>query len=508
MRRISLTLIVLCIVLAGCNSKANDAKAEAKPDEAGKSIEVSPEAQRIAGIETSPASLRSMTGSLTVPGVISSTTKNSAMVTPPVAGRVISLKSQLGDSVIKGQTLAVIESSELAQSWQSVAESRRLRDSASADLQQAISAKDIAEAKVRADTITLVRQRELARAGAFSQAPLQQAQSELNDAQTELLDIQRQLDYHMQQLQRNELLFKEGVVARADLDTARLNAQMDQNRIGKARVRVDIAKEALQRERSISQKGLLNAREVETAEADLRSSRLERDKAKVAIDSSRRALANSEKTILNAQATYRTLSGGGSGSGGQVAIMAPISGTITRLDVTNGQAVDRTQSLMGIDNLTNLWAIANVQERDAGRVAVGAPCEVTSTSLEGRSFRGVVQIVASRLDPKTRSMQVHCLVDGSTGFLKPEMYVNVRIGLTKPKRALVVAATALVKDGDKSYVFVKQGDKFDRREVTSGTVDVDFAEILDGLKEGEQVAVKGSFVLNSESKKDQLKGDD
>lgn len=509
MKRTSIALLaVVLITLGGCGSTKSDATSESTADETGKSIELSADSQKIAGIEVAPASMRTIQESLSVPGVVTSTSKNRAMVTPPVAGRLVRLSVQLGDTVRQGQTLGLIESPELAQSWQSIAEAQRSRDAAAAELNQAISEAKLADSKVQAAKSSLERQRQLAGAGAFSQAPLQQAQSELNDAQSELIDAQRQLDYHVQQLQRNERLFKEGLVSKQELEASRLDVQLDQNRIAKDKARVELAKSAYEREKSISQKGLLNAREVQVAEAEVRSSQLERDGFGIKVRAARAFLANSEKAIRNAQATYRTFSGGGSASVGQVAVIAPIAGTITSLDVSKGQAVDRTQTLMEVENLASIWAVASVQEKDIARVSLGAACTVTTPSIEDRAFPGVVQVVASRLDPKTRSMPVQCLIAGSRGALRPGMFVTVRIGLGRMQSALTVAASAVVKDGDKSIVFVKTEDKFERRDVIVGTTDKGYTQILEGIKESEKVAVKGSFVLTSESKKDELKGEE
>ncbi len=510
MKRIELlALTIVAVGLSSCGSKTPEADTKPDPAEsAGKSIEISSNAQRIAGIEVAPAGLRSMQESLTVPGVMTSTNKNRAVVTPPVAGRLIRLNVQLGDVVRQGQTLAVIESSELAQSWQSVAEAQRSRDAAAADLNQSRSEAKLAEAKLQSAQTNLERQRELAKEGAFSQAPLQLAQSELNDAQSDLLEAQRQLDYHTKQLERDERLLKEGLVSKSEWETARLDVQLDENRVDKGRARVELAKAGYEREKSIAQKGLLNARELQAGEAEVRSSQLERDKAIIKIDAARAALANSEKAIRNAQGTYRASSGGGATSLGQVAIIAPVSGTIIHIDVTLGQAVDRTQTLMEIENIGSIWATANVQEKDIAKVSLGENCVVTASSLENRSFHGVVAIVASRLDPKTRTMPVQCLITGAGGALKPDMFVTVRIGLRRSRSVLAVPSTAVIKDADKNVVFVGRDGKFERREVTVGVADGGYVEILDSLNNGEVVAIKGTFVLTSESKKDQLKGEE
>ena len=509
MRPLHLAVLLMAMVeTSGCGSKSPAPSADVKPPETDKSIELSAESQNIAGVEVTPAAMRAIQESVTVPGTVVSTSKGRAVVTPPVSGRVIGISIQLGQAVRQGEPLFTLESSELAQSWLSIAESQRSRDALSAQLSEAISEAKVATAKVQSAQVSLGRQKEFAKAGAFSQAPLQQAQRELNDAQSELLDAQRQLDFHAVQLQRDERLFKEGLVAKTELEAARLDVQIDQNRILKGKASVGIAKATYDREKLIAQKGLLNLREIQTAEAEVRSSQLELDRSDIKTRSARAALANSEKAIRNARTSYQTFASGGRASGGQVVVLAPMSGFIAKLDVSKGQAVDRTQSLMEVENSSTLWATANVQEKDVGKVSVGVACVVTSSALEGRTFEAVVQVVGSRLDPKTRTVPVECLITASNGALKPGMFVTVRIGLSRSRVAVAVPIKAVVKDGDKNVVFVKEGSKYERREVTLGTSDGSYVEILDGIKEKESVAVDGTFVLTSESKKDELKGGD
>lgn len=505
------TLLLFTLVLVGCGKGGGQggletaAKAtEPKP----KGIELSADAQKIADIKTEAATFQMVQEGLDVPGVVNSTTKGRAVVTPPVAGRVLSIKVQLGDKVAQGQTLSVIESSELAQSWSTIAEARRSRDAANAEVNQAVSESELAATKLTSAKTNLSRQRELAKAGAFSQAPLQQAKAELNDAQSDVLATQKELATHSDLLRRTENLFKDGLVARADLDLARLEVQQDQIRFEREKSRVEAAKMTFDRESNISQRGLLNAKEVQTAEAEVRSATIDVQTSQIKVRSARAAKANAEQAIANAQGTYRTVSGSGSASGGQVALVAPISGTVTHLDITRGQAVERTQVLLEVENLNSVWVTANVPEKDAAKVRKNASVTVKVAALPDREFQGIVQIVGGHIDAKTRSIPVQCLIVSAGGVLVPDMFATVHLGVGDSKRELTVARTAIVTEDRKSFVFVKLDGKFEKREVQLGSMLGDSVAILSGLKEGEQVAVRGGFVLQSESKKDELKGDE
>lgn len=501
-------IAVLALMVVGCGKKAEAPVEEKKPAETSKAIELSKDAEKIAGVETAKVASQLMQTTLDVPGVVASTTKGHAIVTPPVAGRVVSLGVQVGDVVTQGQQVGVLIAPELAQMSAQVAEAKRARDMASAEVRQALSEVDLSVAKLASAKLTLSRQQELAKAGAFSQAPLQQAQTELNDAQTELLSFQKELNSHTEQLRRSENLLKEGLISKSDYEAAKLEVQQDQIKMDRATSRVESAKRTFEREKGISGKGLLNARELQAAEAEVRTAQIERDKANLKVRSSKAEVANAEKAIRNSETTYRTLSGSNLGGGGQVVIVAPISGTVTHLGVTRGQAVERTQVLLEVENLDAVWVTAHLPEADASKVAKGGSVKITAAALPNREFEGIVQVIGGRIDPKTRSLPVQCLVAGSKGALRPDMFATVHLGVGSRTMAVAIPKTALVAEDRKSFVFVKVNGKFEKREVEIGRADDTLVEVRSGLKEGEEIAVKGEFVLKSESKKDELKGDD
>lgn len=520
--------VVAAAILTGCSGgakpgvdehghsgeeHAHGASEKAETDEHGHSdehsdeqVKLSDEATKIAGIETTVVRVENFQQFLQVPGTVSSTDNGRAVVTPPVSGRVVSISARLGDTVRQGQTLAVIESPELSQAWSAIADATRLRDAAKSDVHQARSEVELSVAKLSAARKNLAQQRELAKAGAFSQAPVQQAQNELNDAQSELLSVQEERATHAEQLRRLENLYRDGIVSKSELEAARLELQQDQIRLDRAKARIEIAKATYEREKNIASRGLLNARELQSAEADVRSSELELERSRIRIRAAESALANANRAIANAQAVYRSNSGTGSTSVGRVSLVAPLSGVVTHLDVTRGQAVDRTQVLMEIENLRSVWVTANVPERDAEKVRKGAFVSIQVASLPDREFEGIVQVVGTRVDPKTRSIPVQCLVTETRRQLKPDMFGKVFIGIGQVRPSLVIPKSALVFEGGKSFVFAKHGDAFEKHEVVLGDQDANRVVVLSGIEEGETIASKGAFILASEQKKSELKG--
>lgn len=483
-----------------------DEHAAGEEDHSAEPITLTEGQKAIAGIEVQKVAIRQIQPSITVPGTIASTTTGRAVVTPPVAGRVISLSVSLGQTVTRGQTLAVIESTELAEAWSRIAEASRSRDEANARVRESENQVQLATAKLTASRQTLARQREFAAAGAFNQAPLQQAQSEVNEAQSELLSAQKEEASHADQLRRLEILFRDGLVSKSDLDAARLDVQQDAIRVNRASSRVSAAKVTYDREKRIAERGLLNSREVQTAAADTRSASLELERARGALRSSRELVGSAQRAVANAQATYRTFAGGAQASGGRVNLVAPLTGVISRFDVTRGQAVDRTQALFEVENLGKVWAVAQVPERESANLRKGARVMVSTASVPGRFFSGMVQIVSSRIDPKTRTLAVQCLLENPGSLLKPEMFVSIQLMRGMSRNVLAVPSSAIVTDAGKSYLFVKDGEGFARHEVSLGLVSAGFTEVLSGIEENEAIAVKGAFILKSQQKKDELKG--
>lgn len=503
-------ILLVSFLLAGCGnqSKPVDEHADEADSHAEDSVTLTDDQKSIAGVEIQIATMQMMQSSIEVPGSVSSTTKGRAVVTPPVGGRVIRLNVQPGDSVKKAQVIGVIESSELAEAWARIGDAEQALDAANSRLNEAKSQWKLAGAQLQSADQTLKRQQEFAKAGAFNTAALQQAQSELNEAQSELLGAQKELATHEENVRRLENLFREGLISKTDLQEAQLELQKDEIHVSRAQSKVTSAKSTYEREKNIAEKGLLNSREVQTAEASARAAKLELDGALIAIRSAEAARRNAAKSVANARSTYNTYSGGAGASGGRVNLMAPIAGIVTHLDITQGQAVDRTQALCEIENLNSVWITANVPEKEAAKIKAGASVRIAVASYPDIEFEGVVQVVGSRIDPKTRSIPVQCLVAISGGRLKPEMFATVHIGFGIRESVLTVPASSIVQDGDHSFIFVQEDGAFIKHDVELGRRDGNLVEVLSGIKEGQKIAVEGGFILKSQLAKEELKGHD
>lgn len=507
-------LATICLFAFGC-SKPTESHTEEPQDEhsaeeeAGHSedIVLTSEAAKIAGIETGTAGMRQMQGELKVAGVVTNTGKGLALVTPPVAGRITRLLAAVGDSVNAGQPIAILESSDLAIASGEVSRAQQGILIAKSGVQEANAQVDLARGKLRTAQQTVTRQQQLAKAGAFSQAPLQAAQQQLNEAEAELKSAKAEEVVHKAQIERAERLYAQELISRSELEQAKLELTQDMIRQERASQQIAIAKQAFARETEISEKRLLVSREVQAAEGDARAANLELQQARIKLKSAQAAVATAARGLTIARSSYAALSGNAGSGGSTFTVVAAISGIIADRKVTIGQAVDRGEEICEIENLDSVWVTASVPEKVISKAIVGATADVRVASFPNRVFTGSIQVVSNRLDPKSRTMPVQVLVVNRDGALRTDMFATVTLGVGANASVLTVPNTAIIDDGDRKVLYVAEEEgKYEERAVQIGRTTKGLTEILSGLEAGTKIVTKGAFALKSEKQKAELKG--
>lgn len=507
-QQLFLAALAAVVMAAGCGKGAPVAESAPKEEPAAEGhkndVTLKPEALKTADIRTASVSEESIQARLEVPGSVAIPGNARAVVTPPVAGKVIRLFAMVGDTVRRGQPLAEIQSGDLAEATSAIAAAETAALQAAAAVRQQTSAVELARGRLRTAQESLARQRRFASAGAFSQPTLIAARNELSEAQTEGAAARSDLAGAQSRLARAERLGAEGLVSKADLDQARLDVQQAQIRVERSGQRLTLAQGTLTRETRIGSQGLLNAREIQAAEAEARAAKLELDQARVQLQGAQSAQIGAQRAVQNARFNAAALRGGG-GGGSTVTLAAPISGVVTERQATLGQAVERASDLFDIEDASTVWVTANVPEADVSRVQPGVGVTVTTNAYPGKTFSGTVQLVGTRLDPKTRTLPVQCRVENPARLLRADLFTRVRIATGGSVRALAVPPTAVVGEGDDQAVFLDEGGKFERRKVKTGRTDGRMVEIVEGLKAGDKVAISGVFTLQSELRKGELK---
>lgn len=184
-----------------------------------------------------------------------------------------------------------------------------------------------------------------------------------------------------------------------------------------------------------------------------------------------------------------------------VTFVAPASGTVMEKPVVQGMHFATGDTLFKTTDLSRVWVLADVSERDLASVRAGQAATITFRDNPSASFEGKVKFVYPQFDPATRTVKVRIEVVNKDGHLRIGQYADVRIAATAAAvAALVVPASAIVDDGTRAVAFVaKSGGMFEPRRLKLGARSGDTVEVLAGLNEGEQVVTSGNFLIDSES---------
>jgi Cu(I)/Ag(I) efflux system membrane fusion protein len=186
----------------------------------------------------------------------------------------------------------------------------------------------------------------------------------------------------------------------------------------------------------------------------------------------------------------------------EITITAPRAGHIMEKQAIEGMRINTGDPLFKIANLSSVWVLADVPEQDLGSVRTGQIAQVSFVAFPGRIFSGKLDFIYPALNPGTRTAKVRIVLSNPDGLLREEMYASVSITASGASATamLVVPDTAVIDSGTRQVVLVaKGGGRFEPRTVHIGTRGAGWAQILDGLKPGEQVVVSANFLIDAES---------
>ena len=186
----------------------------------------------------------------------------------------------------------------------------------------------------------------------------------------------------------------------------------------------------------------------------------------------------------------------------EVTVTAPASGTLTSRTVNPGEVIEANKELMRVTDLSTVWVVGQVYEKDLATVRVGSGANITSEAYPGRVFRGRVSYVDPKIDPATRTAQVRIELANPRQVFKIGIYVNVAFGAlgVAEKTMPVVPKDAVQTIGNQQFVFVatEKPNEFLLRPIRLGQESNGFYPVLEGLNVGERIVVEGSFLLRAE----------
>jgi membrane fusion protein, heavy metal efflux system len=268
-----------------------------------------------------------------------------------------------------------------------------------------------------------------------------------------------------------------------------------------AQARLQLTESNYQREKELVALKISPRRDFEIALA-------ERDQAKADLEAARSQIQLSNAALAN-RLSQLGQHGVRARADGSIKIRSPIAGIVADQQVTEGEAVEPGKVLYKIVNLSEVWATAQVYEKDLSKIRLGQTIEVVTNSYPGRTFRGRIASLDPTVDPETRTIAVRAVLKNTQGLLKPQMFAALRVvtGSQTQPVAMIPRSAVLDVDGEK-IVYVQNGEAFLPTEVKLGQTNGDFVQVTDGLFSGDLVVTQRAFQLRAQALKGSFSAED
>ncbi len=420
-------------------------------------IELTDEQRENAGIEIVDVgeTLDSVAANASTTGIVRANDYADTPVMSQTSGVVRSVNARLGEFIRRGSTIATISSDEVATAQANYLKSRAALGEAQARYKRSLNLSKISEESK----------------GALDKA---RANSLANEARYE----EAKANY-----ERMKRLWEVGARSQRDVESAY------------AKMSEEDAKRTESMNRFDRSKQLLAVNPARKNEIDLYMAEVRKKEAELAAERQKLLVLGVSANRVNSLRSARQISS-------LLAIAAPVSGTVTERIANPGEVVSSNGKIAVVANLSSVWVIAQVYEKDLAKLALGTGASVTTDSYPGELFRGQISYIDPSLDERTRTAQVRIELPNPGNRLKMGMYVSVafaRIGGSE-RTAPLIPKEAVQKIGNGDYVFLAtdNANKFIVRPVKLGEEKNGSYPVLEGVFVGDRIVVEGSFLLRAE----------
>ncbi len=212
-------------------------------------------------------------------------------------------------------------------------------------------------------------------------------------------------------------------------------------------------------------------------------------------------LAMSRAELQSAGERLRVLGVAAQGNSNDLPVVAPRAGVVVDVSAAAGEfskSLDSSAPLCTLADLSTVWAVGDLYEKDLARARVGDPVEVRVNAYPDRKWSGRVNQISDTVDPTTRALKLRVVLANPGEFLRPQMFATIRL-LQSQHVGLAAPSTAVVREGDSAYIFVVPAPgRYERRTVALGpSLGAQEVEIVSGLKDGDAVVVDGALLVRS-----------
>jgi Cu(I)/Ag(I) efflux system membrane fusion protein len=179
---------------------------------------------------------------------------------------------------------------------------------------------------------------------------------------------------------------------------------------------------------------------------------------------------------------------------------APRDGLVLQRNAIEGMRAQPGDVLFRIADISVVWALVDVAERDLGSIAIGEPVTIRARSHPDREFQGKIAVIYPQVNRDTRTARIRIELPNADSALLPDMYVDAEIETGSEAPVLAVAASSVLDTGSRQAVLVDKGQgRFEPREVKIGRRGEGYVEIRSGIAAGEAIVTSANFLIDAES---------
>ncbi len=183
-----------------------------------------------------------------------------------------------------------------------------------------------------------------------------------------------------------------------------------------------------------------------------------------------------------------------------ITIYSESSGIVQKRNAVVGKYFTVGQPFFELSDLSSLWVEIDVYEHESSLVKIGQKVELKFSSFPGEIFTSKIDFINPVLDTKSRTLKVRTTVANPNGKLRPGMVADTSLHIELDRDVLVIPRSAVVDTGKRKVVWMKKDDRnFVAHEIRTGFESAGHVEIVDGLKEGDEVVLEGNFLLDAQA---------
>lgn len=182
----------------------------------------------------------------------------------------------------------------------------------------------------------------------------------------------------------------------------------------------------------------------------------------------------------------------------RVTFLAGSSGVVTEINATEGGYVNEGTSMYKLEDVSSLWVEAELYPNEASLIKVGEQISVRASGVEGTVIETRVNFLSPEFRNNSQITIMRASIPNPEGTLKPGQFAQVLLTHSS-REAVAIPVDALIRDGQGSHVYLQSGkNTFRPQMVKTGVEGLDQVEIIEGLKQGDTVAITGAYLLYSE----------